>query len=171
MPSSQNTFYLQVSMVDLVASSSSRALLAFSWSWSTSVGGVILLDPGVTAMGEMVVVTSSREASAILMSFVVLTWDKVSTTLERSLSLLGGGVSMTTGFGLFGVEFPDLQPDVSNFALDRRLLTSMVMLTSLSSFGGVVLRGLAIRIEECQSRGNAFWSGSSTIGCRMLSSR
>ena len=57
-------------------------------------------------MGEMVVGTSSREASAILMSFGVLTWDEVSTGLERSLSLWGGGVSMTTGFGLFWVEVP-----------------------------------------------------------------
>ena len=107
MPSSQTTFCLQALMDDLVASSSSRALLAFSQSWPTSVGGVTLLDPGVAAMGEMVVGTSSREVSAISMSFGVLTWDKVSTGLERSLSLWGGGVSMTTGFGLFGVKFPD----------------------------------------------------------------
>ena len=49
--------------------------------------------------------------------------------------------------------------------------TSMVMLTSLSSFGGVVLRGLAIRIEEHLPRGNAFWSGASARGCRMSTSR
>ena len=67
----------------------------------------MLLDPGVAAMGEMLVGTSSREASAISTSFGVLTWDEVSTVLERSLTLLGGGVSTTTGFGLFGVEFPD----------------------------------------------------------------
>ena len=45
-------------MNDLVASSSSRALLAFSQSWLASAGGVLLLDPGVMAMGEMVVGTS-----------------------------------------------------------------------------------------------------------------
>ena len=72
-----------------------------------SVGGVLLLDPGVLAMGEMVVGTSSREASAISTSSGVLTWDDVSTSLERSLSLLDGGVSTTMGFGLFGVKFPD----------------------------------------------------------------
>ena len=94
-------------MDDLVASSPSRSLLAFSQSWPASVGGVMLLDPRVTAMGEMVVGTSSREASTILTSSGALTWDEVSTGLERSLSLLGGGVSMSTGFGLFGVEFPD----------------------------------------------------------------
>ena len=74
MPSSQTTFCLQASMDDLVASHSSRALLAFSQSWSMSVGRVMLLDPGVTAMGEMVVGTSSREASTILTSFGALTW-------------------------------------------------------------------------------------------------
>ena len=41
-------------MDDLVASSSSRALLAFSQSWHASAGGVMLLDLGITAMGEMV---------------------------------------------------------------------------------------------------------------------
>ena len=39
-------------MDDLVASSSSRALLAFSQSWPASAGGVMLLDLGVTAMGR-----------------------------------------------------------------------------------------------------------------------
>ena len=68
----------------------------------------MLLDSGVAAMGEMVVGTSSREASTISTSFGVLTGDEVSTGLERSLSLWGGDVSTTTGFGLFGVKFPDL---------------------------------------------------------------
>ena len=67
----------------------------------------MFLDLGVAAMGEMVVGTPSREASTISMSYGVLTSDEVSTGLERSLSLWGGGVSTTTGFGLFGVEFPD----------------------------------------------------------------
>ena len=53
-------------MDDLVASRSSRTLLAFSWSSATSVGRVMLLDPVVVAMGEMVVGTPSRDASAIL---------------------------------------------------------------------------------------------------------
>ena len=73
-----------------------------------SMGGVTLLDLGVAAMGEMVVGTSSREASTISASSGVLTWDKMSTSLVQSLGLWGGGVSMTTGFGLFGVKFPDL---------------------------------------------------------------
>ena len=63
------------SMDDLVASSSSGALLAFSQSSATSVGGVMLLDLGVAAMGEMVVGTPSRDASTILTSSGVLTWD------------------------------------------------------------------------------------------------
>ena len=107
MPSSQTTFCLWASMDDLVASSSSKALLAFSQSRPTSAGGVMLLDLGVMAMGEMVVGTSPREASAISTSSRVLTWGKVSTGPEISFSLRGGGVSMATGFGLFGVEFPD----------------------------------------------------------------
>ena len=47
----------------------------------------------------------------------------------------------------------------------------MVMLTSLSGFGGVVLSGLAITIEEHLPRGNAFWSDSSAMGCGMSTSR
>ena len=171
MPSSQTTFCLWALMDDLLASSSSRALLSFSQRWLTSMGGVPLLDSGVLAMGEMVVEISSTEASVISTSSWVLTWDEVFTGPQRSLSLCGGGVSTTTGFGLFGVEFPNMWPDVSNITLDRRPLTSMVMLTSLSSFGGVVLGGLAIRMEEHPPRGDAFWFGSFTMGCRMLTSK
>ena len=72
------------------------------------VGGVTLLDLGVTAVGDMLVGTFPREASTILTSSRAVTWDEVSTGLGRSLSLWGEGVSITTGFGLFGVEFPDL---------------------------------------------------------------
>ena len=70
-----------------------------------------------------------------------------------------------------GVELPDPWPDMSNIAWDRRLLTSMVMLTSLSSFSGVVLRGLDMMIVEHPPRGNAFQSGSFTMGCGMSISR
>ena len=64
-------------MDDLVASSSSRALLVFSQSSAASVGGVMLLDLVVTATGEMVVGTLSRDASTISTSSKVLTWDEV----------------------------------------------------------------------------------------------
>ena len=94
-------------MDDLVASSSPRALLAFSLRWLAPAGGVPLLGPGASAMGEMAEGISSREASTISVSSGALTWDDVSTSLERSLSLWGGGVSMTTVFGLCQVEFPD----------------------------------------------------------------
>ena len=43
---------------------------------------------------------------------------------------------------------------MSNITQDRRLLTSMVMLTSLSGFGGVVLRGLDMMIVEHLPRGD-----------------
>ena len=42
---------------------------------------------------------------------------------------------MTAGLGLLGVKFSDLQPDISNTAQDRRLLTSMFMLPSPSDLG------------------------------------
>ena len=87
IPSSQTAFCIWASMDDLVANSSSRALLAFSQSWPTSAGGVMLLDLGVTAMGEMVVGTSPNESSAISMSSGALIWDQVSTVLGRSFSL------------------------------------------------------------------------------------
>ena len=74
-------------MDDLVANSSSKALLAFSQSWPMSAGRVMLLDLGATAMGEMVVGTSPNEASTILASSWALTWDEVSTGLGRSFSL------------------------------------------------------------------------------------
>ena len=66
----------------------------------------MLLDLGVTAMGEMVVGTSPREASAISTSSRALTWDEVSTSLGRTLSLWGGGVSTTTGVWSFWVQVP-----------------------------------------------------------------
>ena len=78
---------------------------------------------------------------------------------------------MTMGFGLFGVKFPDAWPNVSNIAQDRSSLTSMVMLTSLSGFGGVALTGLAIRMEEHLPGGDAFQSDSSAIDCRMSTFR
>ena len=94
-------------MDDLVTSISPRALLAFSQRWFASVGEVPLLGLGASAMGEMIVGISSREASAISASSGALTWDDVSTSPEISLSLWDGGVSMDMEFGLFGVEFPD----------------------------------------------------------------
>ena len=132
IPSSQMALYLQVSMDALVVSSSSRALLAFSQSSIASAGGLMLPDLQVMAMGEMLVGIPSRDASAIS----VLAWDEVSTGWSSSFGLWGGGVRMTTGFGLLGVEFSDLQPDVSSTTRDRRFLTSMVMLPSLSDLGG-----------------------------------
>ena len=134
IPGSQTALHQQASMDDLVASSSSRALLAFFQSSAVSAG-VMLLDLVVMAMGEMVVGTPSRDASTISTSCRALTWDQVSTSLGSSFSLWGGGVSTTTWFSLLGVEFFDPWPVVSNITWDRRLLTSMVMLTSPSNLG------------------------------------
>ena len=107
MPSSQMALCLWASMDDLVTNSSSRALLAFSWSSAASVGGVMLPDLVVTAMGEIVVGTPSRDASAILTSSKALTWDEVSTSLGSSFGLWGRGVSTTTRSSLLGVKLPD----------------------------------------------------------------
>ena len=79
MPSSQTALCLWVSVDALVASSSSRALLALSQSSAASTGGVMLLDLVATAMGEMVVGTPSRVAYTISASPWALDWDKVST--------------------------------------------------------------------------------------------
>ena len=93
-----------------------------------------------------------------------LTWDDVSTGLERSPSLWGRGVTATTGFSLFGIEFTNMP----NTAQDRSFLTSMVMLTSLLSFGRVTLMELAIRIEGHVPKGGTFSSGPSTVDCGVL---
>ena len=107
MPSSQMALHLWVSKDNLVANTSSRALLAFSQSSSTSAGGVMLLDLEVMAFGEMVVGTPSRDAFDNLASSWALSWDEVSNSLGSSFGLSGGGVRTTTGFGLFGGESPD----------------------------------------------------------------
>ena len=87
IPSSQTNFSQWVLMDDLVASSSPRAFLAFSQRQPVSLGGVLLLGPGVSAMGKGTVGISSREASPISASSGVLTWDDMSTGLERSANL------------------------------------------------------------------------------------
>ena len=86
------------------------------------MGGMLPLDPGILAVGEGVVGISSREASTISALCGAFTWDDVSTGLEGSLSLWGRGVSMTTGFSLFGVKFSDTCPDMSNPTQDRSSL-------------------------------------------------
>ena len=60
---------------------------------------------------------------------------------------------------------------MSNIAKYRRHLTSIVMLTSLSSFGGVVLRGMDMMIVEHLPGDDAFWSGFFAMGCGMSISR
>ena len=67
----------------------------------------MLLDLVVTPMGEIVVGTPSRDASAISTSSKALTLDEVSTSLGSSFSLWGGGVSTSTRFSLLEVEFTD----------------------------------------------------------------
>ena len=84
MPSSQTNFCQWALMVDLVANSSPRASLASSQRWPASMGGALLLGPGVSAVGEGAVGISPRGAAPISASSRVLTWDDVSTGPERS---------------------------------------------------------------------------------------
>ena len=165
MPSSQTNFCWWTSMDDLVASSPPRVLLASSQRWLASSVGAPPLGPGVSAVGKEAAGISSREASPISASSGVLTWDDVSTGLERSPGLWGRGVSTTTGFSPFGVEFTHACPDMSNTTQDRSSLTSMVMLTSLLAFGRIALMELAIRMEGQMPEGNAFNSGPSAMDC------
>ena len=148
MPSSQTNFCQWASMEDLIDSSSLKALLASSQRWAASEGGAPPLGPGVSDLGEEAVGISYREASSISASSGVLTWDDVSTGWGKSSGLVGRSMTRTMGSNLFGVEFPDACPDVSNAAQDRSSLTSMVMLTSLSAFGGGALMELAIRRQD-----------------------
>ena len=64
-------------MDDLVATSPPRALLASSQRWPVSVGGALLLGPGVLAVGDGAAGISSREVSPISASSGALTWDCV----------------------------------------------------------------------------------------------
>ena len=115
---------------------------------------------------------SSREASSISVSYGALTWDDVSTGWQKSSGLVGKDVTRTMGSSLFGVEFPDACPDVSNTTQDRSSLDSMVMLTSPSSFGGGALMGLAIRMEEELPLGGGSLSfGPSVMDCGMSTLR
>ena len=137
----ETNFCWWVSIEDLVASRSLRALLAFSWRWAMSKGGASLLGPGVPAIGEEVAGVSSREGSSISTSSRTLTWDDVSTGLARSSCLGGKGVTRTRGYSCFGVKLPDTCPEVSSAAGDRSSLTSVVMLTCPSALGATPKQG------------------------------
>ena len=168
MENSKTNFCWGASMEDFIASRSPRALLASSWRWAASGGGASLLDPGASIVGEEGVGISSREASSISALLGVFTWDDMSTGWGKSSGLVGKGVTRTIGSCLFGVELPDMCSDVSKTAQDRSSLTSVVMLTSPSAFGGGSLTGLAIRMEkEWLLRGRALSSGPSMMDCGM----
>ena len=142
MPRFQTNFHQWASMDDLVASSSPRAMLASFQRWPASLAGMPLLDPGVLAMGEGAVGISSREASPS-QHCLGCSSGRMCSLDQKDLQIWGGrGMSMTMEFSPFWVDFPDTCPDMSNTAHDRSSLTSIVMLTSLSTFGGGVLTGL-----------------------------
>ena len=120
MPSSQTALYLLVSMDPLVLIRSSRALLALVQSSTRSTKGLTLLLLETTAIGEMLVGMSSREASASSM----LAWDEVSTAWSGPSGFWGGVMRTTAVVGLLGDDCLDSQLDTSSTAQDRRLLTS-----------------------------------------------
>ena len=136
---------------------SSRVLLAFAQSSSSSIGGVTLLVLEMATIGKMLAGMSSREASVTL----VLTWDEMSTGWSGPSGFWGGAMGTTAGVGLLGDECLDLQLDVSSIAQDRRFLTSVVILPS--NFGGD-LWGLATMMVETLPRGSTFGFGSSIGG-------
>ena len=83
-----------------------------------------------------------------------------------------GRCSRTMGSSLLGVEFSGASLDMYNTTQDRSSLTSMVMLTSLSAFGGEALMGLGIKMgKEWLPRGGALSSGPSVMGCGMSTFR
>ena len=112
------------------------------------MGEVSLLGPGVLARGEGTAVNflkgsfppSWHHPVHPLGMMCPLDWGYLP-------SMWGGGVSTTTGFSLFWVEFINLCPDVSNTAWVKSSLISVVMLTSSSTFGRVALMELAIGVE------------------------
>ena len=160
MLSSCMVLCLWAPMDALVVRKSSRALLAFAQSSSSSTGGVMLPVLEMAAIGEMLVGMSSREASTTL----ALACDEVSTVWYGPSGFWDGVMGTATGVDLLGDECLDLQLDVSSTAWDRRFLTSIVMLPS--NFGGD-LWGLATMMVDTLPRGGIFWSGSSIGGDRI----
>ena len=72
---------------------------------------------------------------------------------------------MTMGFSLFGVDFVNPCPDMSNTAQVKNSLTSVVMLTSSSIFVGVALMELAIGMKGWMPEGGALGSDTSAMDC------
>ena len=126
MPRSQTALCLLASIVPLVLSRLSRALLALAWGSAKSIKGLTLLLLETAAIGEMLVGISSREASPSSM----LAWDEVSAGGGRPPCFHGGDVRATVVVGLLGDDCWDRQLDASSAAWDRRLLTSTVILPS-----------------------------------------
>ena len=91
IPNLETNFLQQVSIEDLITNQSPRALLAFSQRWAIFKGGALLLGPGVLTVEEEVAWISSGVGSSISVSSGALTWEDVSTSLEKS-SGLGVGV-------------------------------------------------------------------------------
>ena len=101
---------------DLVTNRQSRALLASSWSWTTSKGGASPLGPEVSTRGSRETCISSNVGSSISAPSGILTLEEVSTRLVESFSLRGSAAAKAKDPGLFGVELPDTRPEVSRTA-------------------------------------------------------
>ena len=126
MPSSQTADHLLAYMDPLVLCRSSRALLALAQFSARSIKGLMLPLLEKAAIREILVRMSSREVSASLM----FTSDEVLTAWSRP-SGFWGGVMRTTAVGdLLRDEHLGSQLDTSGTAQDKRLLTSVVILSS-----------------------------------------
>ena len=105
-------------------------LLASAQSSDGSTGGLTFPLLYAAAIGEMLVGTSSREASASSM----VAWDDVSTGGSEAPDFWGGDIVTAAVVIFLREECLDSQLDASIIAQSRRSLTSTVKLPS--NFGG-----------------------------------
>ena len=138
------------------------ALLALAQSSEGSTGELTLPLLYSAAVREMLVGTSSREASASSM----LAWDEVLMGQSETSDFWGGNTMTTTVVIFPREECSDSQLDPSIIAHSRRSLTSVAILPS--DFGGD-LCGLVVWMMEASSIGSVLVSDSSMGG--MLISR
>ena len=172
MPNSKINFCQWASMEDLIASRSPRTLLASSQRWATSVEGASPLGPRASTLREEGVGLPPGRHPPFQLHWGCSPGMMCPLAGGNLLVWSARGVTRTFGFHLLGVELPDVCSDVSKTAWDRRSLTSVVMLTSPSTYGRGGWMGLAIKLEgEWLLRGWALSSGPSTMDCGMSTFR
>ena len=98
MSRSQTALHLLASIYPLVLSRSARALLVLAQSSAKSIEALVLSLPQMSAIGEMLVGISSREASPSSM----LAWDEVLAGSGRPSGLHGRDMRTTAVVTLLG---------------------------------------------------------------------